>query len=497
MTTVSRMSAHALRNSLWNAALFVFLSLAIACGDRATAPDSASVAKVVVEPANVSLAEGETKALVAVAKDAAGRVLAGKVAAWSSSAPSIVTVDGSGHLTAVTAGKAEVTATIEGHSATAAVTVNRAAVASIVISPAPLVLEIGEERQLQAVVKDALGNVLPGRALQWSVDNANATISTAGLVRGLRTGYVTIIATSEGVSSAVAGTIVDPAAYDFDLVYYRRIGGGASELFVLPLGAGLAPVRLNAGTVSRTPSPSPDGLRIAFAVSMNEPTGERVDDIFAVDRSGLNMKRLTASEGYDDQPAWSPLGGRIAYHHFTFNGRSDIWIMNDDGSGQHSLTGDMSANGYRSSPAWSRDGSHIAFAQLESGPNGTTASIWTMQADGTNKRQLTSTLSGFDATPSWSPDGSRIAFVRDFDSDADIVIVDVNGAGAATRIALTGQQAAPAWSPDGTLIAFTQNDGVTTNIYTMQPNGSRVRLRTMDPAWGGGFAPAWIRRPNE
>jgi len=31
-------------------------------------------------------------------------------------------------------------------------------------------------------------------------------------------------------------------------------------------------------------------------------------------------------------------------------------------------------------------------------------------------------------------------------------------------------------------------------LYTMHAGGSNVRLRTADPSWGGGVAPAWINK---
>ena len=112
-----------------------------------------------------------------------------------------------------------------------------------------------------------------------------------------------------------------------------------------------------------------------------------------------------------------------------------------------------------------------------------------MNADGSNKRQLTSTLSGFDAGPTWSPDGARIAFARYYGYEDDITIINIS-TGELSRIHLEGIEANPAWSPDGELIAFTSGNGV----YTMRPDGSRVRLRTVDPSVGGGIAPSWIAR---
>jgi Tol biopolymer transport system component/uncharacterized protein YjdB len=452
----------------------------------------APVSSVELDAAEATLAEGETRQLQAVAKDAAGRVLTDRAVTWASGDASVVTVDSAGQLTAVRIGQADVTATVEGRAATARITVTRAPAASVTISPAGFVLEIGEERQMQAVVRDARGNVLPGRQVQWAVDNATATITPTGLLTGARHGYVTITATSEGATAGAGATIIDAVPLPYDLVYYRMTAGSNSELFVLEPGSGKAPVRLNAGTVSRTPTPSPDGSRVAFAVSMDVlGTGEQIDDIFAVDVNGLNMKRLTTAVGYDGSPAWSPTAPRIAYQHWELDGRSDIWVMNADGSAPVNLTPDMSAAGFRSAPAWTRDGTRLAFAQVENGAAGSTASIWSMRADGSDKRQLTSTLTGFDASPTWSPDGVHLAFVRYYAGEADITILDTSN-GALTRVPFDGLEANPAWSPDGDLIAFTHVG--TRNIYTMRPNGSHVRLRTVDPAWGGGYGAAWITR---
>ncbi|NUQ12017.1 MAG: Ig-like domain-containing protein [Gemmatimonadaceae bacterium] len=453
---------------------------------------AAAVERVELSQAALNLFEGESRILTAVAKDANGRVLPGRPVEWSSTDPSSVSVDALGRVTAIRAGRAEIVATIDSRSATALITVARAPVASISIAPTSAVVEIGEQRQYRAQLKDALGNVLEGRTVTWSVDYPTASITPGGVLTGVRNGYVTVWATSEGVVAGVGATIVMPEPTTHDLVYHRLSGTGASEIFILQPGAGVAPTRLNAGSVSRSPAPSPDGWRVAFAVSMEVlGTGDRIDDIFAVDRDGRNMQRLTSGAGYDDSPAWSPTGGRIAYHHWETGGRSDIWVMNADGTNPVNLTADLHASGFRRAPAWSRDGTRIAFAQSEYGPEGTTASIWIMNADGSHKRRLTSTLTGFDSAPTWSPDGIHLAFSRYYGVHGDITIIDTN-TGATSRLALEGLQVGASWSPDGSLIAFTQSGSG--NIYTVRPDGTNLRLRTVDPAWGGGLAPAWITR---
>jgi alpha-tubulin suppressor-like RCC1 family protein len=72
-------------------------------------------------------------------------------------------------------------------------------VASVTIVPSTLSLTVGQTQQLTAVLRDAAGAELSGRAVTWTTsDAAVATVSTSGMVSALSTGSATIEATSEG-----------------------------------------------------------------------------------------------------------------------------------------------------------------------------------------------------------------------------------------------------------------------------------------------------------
>jgi Tol biopolymer transport system component len=177
--------------------------------------------------------------------------------------------------------------------------------------------------------------------------------------------------------------------------------------------------------------------------------------------------------------------GRIVWATLV-NGSGDIYVMEADGSGQHSLTSGPDHDG---GPAWSPDGSKIAFYR-----NG---QIWTMNADGSDLAQVTSPSGGgeTDLNPSWSPDGTRIAFRRDFyhggQFNSDVFTVNADGSYLA-NITQTEDinEVNPSWSPDGTKIAFSASRQFSWfDIYGINPDGTgRARITDcetscLDPDW--------------
>ena len=458
----------------------------------------APVATVELSATTLSIVEFESRTIAVTARDSAGRALLARPATWISENPSIATIDAVGRVTGHAVGTANVRVEVEGKSAVASVTVGLAPVGEITVSPTPLVLSVGQLTQLTAVVRDAAGNVLPGRQVTWVGEQPSvALVGADGRVYGTAPGYATVLATSGGKTVGIGATVTngEPDAMTADLIVHRTSTGVLGEIFIVSTSAASAAVKLNAGNVSRQAAPSPDGSRIAFYVSQEDlTTGGRMDDIFAVDRDGMNMKRLTSEAGYDGDPAWSPDGARIAWRHIDeATGRSSIWVMNADGSAKVNLTGDMVATHSLGNPAWSPDGTRIAFDGIQVGTAHT--GIWSMAADGSDKRRHTGSTSGFDNGPTWSPDGRRIAFTRAFDNERDIAIVTL-ATEAIERIRLPFAQWSPAWSPSGEHLAFWQDIGVSGSsaVYTVRADGTNLRIHTPVAAGVHFYDPQWIRR---
>jgi TolB protein len=141
------------------------------------------------------------------------------------------------------------------------------------------------------------------------------------------------------------------------------------------------------------------------AVMFTRPRGEVAERVYAPDRVTfaylrhdskwvlvVGSKRVSAVAGNVDSPAWSPDGHRLAF--VARVARSDLYVIDADGGHQHALT---SGPGNSLSPRWSPDGTSIAFERLR----GQSSQVFTVHADGTGERQLTS--EGKNGGPVWQP----------------------------------------------------------------------------------------------
>ena len=138
--------------------------------------------------------------------------------------------------------------------------------------------------------------------------------------------------------------------------------------------------------------------------------------------------------------AWSP-DGRIVYSSFA-SGNPEIWIMDADGSNKKQLTVGLGSNNFGLSV--SPDGRYILFVSSRAG------SIWRVDIDGSNPKQLTD---GFGLNPLCSPDsqwvyytGERFHWKVPIDGGEPVQV-----SGPYSNIL--------AFSPDGNLTAYLTSEG--------------------------------------
>jgi hypothetical protein len=219
--------------------------------------------------------------------------------------------------------------------------------------------------------------------------------------------------------------------------------------------SGTAVTRLtNNAAKDLEPAWSPDGTKVVFSSTRDMLEG----DVYTINAAdGTGVTRLTFSVDHDGileaafEPAWSPNGSTIAYTKQTVPSwcpcnPTEIWSMNADGSGQHSLDpqpySDPPADEeiyYDGFPNWSPDGTKIAFTlNPSSDPPGPNPGIYTMTSTGSGTTQITTSR----AAPAWSPDGTKIAYGS---STSGIHIVNPDGTGATTI--LSGAASNLDWQP--------------------------------------------------
>jgi TolB protein len=257
---------------------------------------------------------------------------------------------------------------------------------------------------------------------------------------------------------------------------------------------GSNPVNLTADSAAFEFGPSwrPDGRRIAFMSNRATPTNpERDYEIFVMHPDGSRVRQLTANTLDDEFPSWSPDSRKLVFHR-DFNPIPgmvdwDLFTMRADGTGQRNLTSSPGINEHDAD--WAPNGRRIAFERgLEKA-----AEIYTMRPDGSEVRQLTFNRSA-DRNPAWSPDSRKLAFDSDRDGGFEIYRMRADGSDQ-TRLTFNNiYQSGAAWSPDGGRIAFHRERNDNLEVYTMRADGSDQVNLTRHPATD--WFPDWQPLPQ-
>ncbi len=229
------------------------------------------------------------------------------------------------------------------------------------------------------------------------------------------------------------------------------------------------------------PQWTPDDASIVF---------EHRGKIYVVEADGSRLRTISEGSGERDidfSPDVSPGGDRIAYATlryrtgFLWNADHNHEIVTSalDGSDKRRLTENKADDTH---PVWSPDGKLIAFL---SGKSEGAHRIYTMSPDGSQVRQITSSVHAKDQPPVWSPDGSRIAFIA-YGEEEEIEVIDDHryssviytvGADGSNLTKLGNSMSPPAWSPDGSRVAFIRRDAGSNygKLTTMNPDGTEPR----------------------
>jgi TolB protein len=235
--------------------------------------------------------------------------------------------------------------------------------------------------------------------------------------------------------------------------------------------------------------------------------------LWIVNADGTGLRKLTTTKGSqrsDENPDWSPNGSKVTFEHCERH--CQVWTINADGKGLKRV-GSCNECGQ---PSWSPNGKLIAFSHGWGGIQDDQikfAEIFVMNAGGGGVRQVTHVTTDEPSTadvgrPAWSPDGKQLVFEVHNSRTGDpakgrtLFVVDADGSNLRqlTPWQLNGGGKAD-WSPSGRLILFRsispahEEHG---NLYTIHPDGSGLKKLTNYPepktVGTGSFSPdgKWI-----
>ncbi len=195
-------------------------------------------------------------------------------------------------------------------------------------------------------------------------------------------------------------------------------------------------------------------------------------DIFVANADGSNLQQLTDTPGYDAETTVSPDGKKMVFTS-TRNGDIDIFVMDIDGKNVKQLTHEL---GYDGGPFFSRDCKKIVYrAYHPKTPEEikdykellkqnlirpTRLELWVMDADGSNKRQITHNGAA-NFAPFFHPDGKRIIFSSNLGSEDkrnfDLWMINVDGTGLERITYFDSFDGFPMFSHDGKKLIFASN----------------------------------------
>src|SRR5258706_8080405 len=221
---------------------------------------------------------------------------------------------------------------------------------------------------------------------------------------------------------------------------------------------------------------TPDGSQIVYAYLT--ATG---NEIWAVNADGTSPHRLFTPSAYLQGLDLSPDGHTIVYSQYIGPpGYYGLFLHNADGSGPETQL----TSGFDLHPRWSPDGSKIVFDSM--GTDDFSA-IFEINSDGTNQVPLTNGETALAA--SWSPDSTKLIFDMTVNDVGNAVIWEMNADGSnKTEITFPSPSVytnAPAWGPRPA--AALRLDALLSYVATLPPGSSlSQKLASAQAAFADG-----------
>jgi Tol biopolymer transport system component len=281
------------------------------------------------------------------------------------------------------------------------------------------------------------------------------------------------------------------------ILYRNDLGGVGKPLFrARPDGSHVTTLNRRLGLFSDWRA---DGRRIAFDFIQQD--GD--EQIATMRRTARDLRKVTSGHGIHEVPSYSPNGHRIAFDASrqdpnSPNFKTHLWVMHANGAHAHLLP--MQTRGFDVEPRYSPNGRRVAFDRLRFTQQGDQLqAAFILHTRGDHEVHRITPWSLAAEHPTWSPDSRWVLYNT---PEGTIEKVRPSGKGRKTILAATaGFGGHKPWaSPDGKKILFmcdnrgtlpTEPPNFNQDICVMDANGSNI-VHIIDtpnvlenwPSWG-------------
>jgi Tol biopolymer transport system component len=262
-----------------------------------------------------------------------------------------------------------------------------------------------------------------------------------------------------------------------------------------PDGSGKTRLTYSSSVLFSKPRWSPDTSKIVME-GFTPIQKNYLEQIWTMNSDGSGLRAITSEKSTGHTPFWSPDGRKIVFSGVidpNLQTSSDLYTINSDGSGSSTNITNTS-NIQEQDPAWSPDGKRIAFVSCPLDAFGCQISV--ISTTGDNREDLTAL--GMEFNPIWSPDGKKIAFIRQmgsilFEPLYEIFTMNADGTNQKQLTFFSNQSCvAPSWSPDGSQIVFdAYPPSGHSDLYIINADGSGLMDITNTQDVFSSFAPDW------